>query len=206
MSDWKPIFLLARTPLILLAMVVLLALAGVIGMHYAQDKIQTMLLQLQAGLQEQQAQLDIRKTDLKNMESHIKRYESLRAQGLVGDPDRALWVEQLQASRARLALPDAFSVELQAAKPLGGAALAAVEEGAPPQPLEHDLEFEMHGVHEQEVLALVQDFRSQARGRFRVQNCNLQEPKDTGLSARCKLRFVTIPAMASALTPPGVSP
>ena len=206
MNAWKPVLLLARTSLIVLAMVVVLSLAGVFGMRYAQDKVYAALLQLQAVLQEQQGQLDNRKIDLANMESLINRYQSLRAQGLIGDPDRALLVEQLQSSRVKLALPSSFSVELQAAKALGGVELAAVEEGAPPQPLEHDLEFELHGVHEQEVLALVQDFRTQVRGRFRVQNCKWHEPKETGLSARCKLRFVSIPAMTTPLAPMGANP
>ena len=196
MNEWKPVVLLARNSLIVLALALLLALSAVFSMRYVQSDLNTALLQQQAVLQEQQAQLEIKNTDLQNMESHIKRYKSLQEQGLVGTPDRALWVEQLQASRIRLALPDSFSVELLAAKPLAGTEVAVVEEGAPPQPQAHDLEFELQQVQELELLALVQDFRAQARGRFRVQNCMMGEPKDTGLSAKCSLRFVTIPAMA----------
>ena len=200
MNEWKPILLLAKKSLLVLGVVLLMSLTAVFGMRSVEDGFNTALLQLQAALQQQQTQLESKNTDLKNMENHITRYESLRAQGLVGEPDRAMWVEQMQVSRKSLKLPESFAVDLQAAKPLGGAETAPPEEGSPALPQMHDLQFELRDVHELEVLALVQDFRNHVKGRFRVQSCKLQEPNDAGLSVRCSLRFVTMPAMATTNT------
>ena len=199
MNEWKSIFTNAKTSLVVMAAFLISSIAAVLVSRYVSDGISTSVGQLKSTLQKNQIQLETQQDDLKNMQSHINRYEILRNQGLVGEPDRALWVEQMQESRKRLKLPEAFAVELRAAQPIGvsvDSQNAPSAQGEAQQPQWHDLQFEIHDVHEIEVLQLVQEFRGHVKGRFRVQSCKLQEPKDTGLIAICTLRFVTIPAIA----------
>ena len=194
MNAWLPILRLARNSLIMLAAVAILCGAAVYGLDQWANNLRRDLGNQQGSLQVQQALLDTRRADLSNVRAHIEAYEKLRAQGLVGNAERAQWVEQLQATFEQLGLPGKIGLQLQAAKPL---ALppdpAANPAAAPITPLSHDLLFEIRQVHEEELLALLQDFRDTVRARFRVDSCHLRDPAGSGLTASCTLRFVSIP-------------
>ena len=197
MNDWKPVLLLAKRSLWVLFLVALLCVGLVIGLAYFAASLKLELSRLQAGVQDQKTQLEARQSDLLNVRTHIQRYEALRAQGLVGVPDRALWVEQLLTSYRNLDLPGTAAVQLLAAQPLASAAEAAVQ--ADPgtgntEPMAHDLQFEVRDVLEPEVLGLIKNYQLQVKGRFRVNACKWFEPKDSGFTAQCTLRFVTIAA------------
>lgn len=200
MNEWKTVLVPAKRSLVVLVLACVVGIGVVLGLRHSAGDFRNALLQMQAAVQEQQAQLEIRQSDLLNIHDNIARFEALRAQGLVGDPDRALWVEQLQASYKRLGLPGTVAVELSAARPLPGKdaanaqAVAANPPSAPPTgPMAHDLQFGVRDVLETEVLALIDDFRAQAKGRFRLNACKLHTPVGTGLSAQCQLRFISMP-------------
>ena len=204
MNAYKPVLLLARKNLIVLGVVVAVCVALVLGLQQLAGSLQTSLGQSQAALQEQRALLDTKQTDLTNVREHIQQYAALRAQGLVGDPDRALWVETLQDSYRRMQLADDLIVELSAPKPLadsgapGSLGVAGVlPDRSQAEALAHDLQFEMRNAVETDVLRLIQEYQTQVKGRFRVNSCKLSAPTVTGLTAKCVLRFVSIPPPAS---------
>lgn len=194
MNEWKPILHLARASLWLLGAVVLFCVATVVGLGYLERSLKGNLLELQNAAQEQKNLLASKQEDLSNMREHIKSYESLRKHGLIGTPDRTLWVEQLQASYRHLGFDGRITYQLQAPKPLGQElAMPGAAQSDPTLPLSHDLQFEMRDSHELDVLNLIEDFRMQVKGRFRVNSCALQDPKELGISAKCLLRFWTLP-------------
>ena len=197
MKDWKPVFLLAKTELIFFAIALVAGLIVIYLANQYANSLRLLVMQEKAALQESQTQLESKKNDLENMESHIQRYQLLKKQGLVGEPERSLWVEELQQSRINLKLPDTLGAQLNESKLLSVNGIEVVDDGTTAQPLMHDLLFELRDVHEQEVLALVEDYRNQVKGRFRINECQLMEPKNTGLTSRCTLRFVTVPAADS---------
>lgn len=202
MSDWSPIVAAAKRSLVALCIVALVSAAAVFALQMWADTLKVEVMQLETGVQGQRNQLATKQEDLRNVRSHIQRFNALRSQGLVGDPDRPLWVEELQASHARLGLVTPLSYRLQIPKSVADtnagtdvtAPAAAPSEGAPSEPLFHDLQFEVRETHEEELLRLIQDYRAHVVGRFRVNSCSFSEPKDNGLTAQCMLRFVTIPA------------
>jgi hypothetical protein len=197
MNEWKPVFQLAKKGLIVLAAVVVLAAVMVwLAQEYA-HQASGLFMQTQSELQSNQSQLDAQMDDLKNMENHIQRYEQLKSKGLVGEPQRARWVEDFQASHADAMLPNTLTVVLQSSVPL--AAYASEADPASAQPYAHDMEFSLRDVHEQEVLDLIAHYKNRVQGRFRVQTCQLSGPKPSGLDARCVLRFVTVPAHRAVL-------
>ncbi len=207
MNAYKPVYLLARKTLIVLGLVLAVCVALVIGLQQFAESAQTTLTQSRTALREQQALLDTKQTDLSNVREHIQQYSTLRAQGLVGEPDRALWVETLQESYRRLQLGGDLEVELSVAKPLTDNSApgapgdpgspAAAPDAAPPDALAHDLQFEMRNAVETDVLRLIQDYQTEVKGRFRVDSCNMSTPTVTGLNVKCVLRFVSIPPPAS---------
>jgi hypothetical protein len=204
MNQWKPILLLAKRSLWLLAGVVALSVAVVFGLRYLANHLSNGVAQLQSTLQTQKELQDSREADLRNVRANIQRYQQLREQGLVANPDRPLWLEQLQENHQKLGLVGSLTLQLQAPKPLASMA-EPVAEAELPAPLMHDLQFEMRDTLETEVLALIRDYRAQVTGRFRVNACKFHDPKDSGLTAQCVLRFVSIappaPATSAASAP-----
>lgn len=194
MNQWMPILRLARRSLIVLLIVAVVSAAAVYGFRSLAESLKASVDQMQSTTQELQAQLETKRDNLQKVTAHIQRYEELRTKGLIGTPDRPQWVEDLQSSYQRVGFDDGLKYQLQAPKTLteAGAGQAPAEATAT-EPLAHDLQFEMSNAHELDVFSLIQEYRSRVKGRFRVNSCSLREAKETGLSALCVLRFLTIP-------------
>jgi hypothetical protein len=206
MNAYQLVLQLARKSLIWLGVLVVLCVAVVWGLGELASNLKNQLAQQQSALQEQQALLQAKQTDLSNMREHIERYQALRNQGLVGEPDRALWVEQLQNSHQKLQLPGGLAVQLQAAKFLAPKPAGIEPDPTQPEPMVHDLQFEIRNAVETDVLRLIREFRAQATGRFRVNACKVLEPKGDGFIAQCVLRFVTVPVGVAPGPEPAAPP
>lgn len=197
MTGWRSILLRERRSLAILMGVALSCGVAVLALQLLADTLSAEVWQLDAAVREQRVQLNLKQDNLRNVRSHIARYERLRSQGLVGTPDRPLWVEELIASHGRLGLSTPLAYQLQVPRRLANANAPSTappsQEEAVEEPLVHDLQFEMRNVHEVDVLRLIQDFRVHVKGRFRVNACRFSEPRDSGMTAQCVLRFVTIP-------------
>lgn len=193
MNAWQPVLQLARKSLYLLGGVLVLCAVLVAATASWATKGKTELAQLQAHAQAQQELLAGKQHDVLNMRDHIKRFESLKVQGMVGSPDRALWVEQLQTSYQSLGFEGRIDYQLQAPQPwVDLAAQAAGTDGAGPAPQFHDLKFALGDGHEGDVLDLIHHYRNTVKGRFRVQSCALDGAKEEGLNATCVLRFFSV--------------
>lgn len=200
MNDLKTIASLARRSLISLAAALALALALYGGSRFFRETERAEVAQLQQLDAASNASLAEKQLDLASLQEKTTRFAVLRQQGLVGIAGREGWAEQLVASHLQAGLPGPLIYTLQAPKPLtlqNGSATgaAATEPGAvtSSEPVFHDLDFELTNIHEGELLALLRDYQAQVKGRFRIHACTLSNPTDVGLSARCTLRFFTIP-------------
>ena len=205
MSERQTILLLAQRSLVVLAVAVAVGLALFLGSRFFKDRMRDDLAQAQEAQSANQASLAQKQADLANLQAEISRFAVLRQQGLVGKAERETWAEQLVASRQRSGLPDTLSYTLHAPRPISaqagsatsGAEAAPVADApgttAPSGPQFHDLDLELNNIHEEELLALLQDYQAQVKGRFRVNTCTLSARTETGLSARCTLRFFTLP-------------
>lgn len=207
MNDWKPIFKAAQRSLITLAAVALLCIGAVVSLRLLANSLGDQVMQLGSAVQGQRSELSLKQEDLRNMRSQIARFEKLRQQGLMGTPDRALWVEELLASHARLQLSSPLVYQLQTPRTVADAnapptatPTPSPPEGTGEEPLVHDLQFELRDVHEGEVLGLIKDLRAHVKGRFRVNACTFSEPRKNGMLAQCVLRFFTAPMPPVAQT------
>ncbi len=203
MNEWKPIFLAARKSLIQLGGIALLCVVTVAALHMMASSLNSEVQDLGRSVQAQRGELSLKQENLLNMRSNIERFEALRAQNLIGTPDRPTWVEELLASHKRLGLTTRLVYQLQAPKTLAAADLPPSATVVPPdetnaEPLVHDLQFELRDVHEGDVLRLIQDFREHVKGRFRVNACAFSDPRASGMTAKCVLRFVTMPQPPAA--------
>lgn len=201
MTPALSIFKRARRPLNLLAGAIFLSLTLVFGSIYGRDALKKSLVQSRAQLAAQEPNLTAKQEDLRVIQSHIEQFRAFRAQGLVGSADREGWVEQLVVSREQLKLADTLSYTLKPPQAMTDAATpdpAVV--ASPDAPTMHDLDFELKGVHELELLDFLQDYQARVHGRFRVQSCRFGEPTQAGLFAQCTLRFFNL---REAAKPPG---
>jgi hypothetical protein len=202
MTPALSIFKRARRPLNLLAGAIFLSLTLVFGSIYGRDTLKKSLAQSRAEMGAQQPNLTAKQQDLIFIQTQVENFRAFRTQGLVGRADREGWVEQLVASREQLKLTDTLSYILKPQQALSDAATPdpAAVAVTPDSPATHDLDFELKGIHEQELLDLLQDYRTRVHGRFRLQSCRFGEATQAGLFAQCTLRFFTLPEAAK---PPG---
>ena len=192
------IFRRTRRPLNLLAGGIFLALTLVYGSAYLRDRLKIKLDQNRNQAAAQQQILSQKQLDLTTVKTHIQHFKELKRQGLVGPADREGWVEQLAASREKLKLTDTLSYTLKPPKAITNSTSPdpGAAEATPPSPdvaAQHDLDFELRGITEPELLNLIQSYKSQVHGSFRVQACRLTSPSQDGLSAQCTLRFFNLP-------------
>ncbi len=207
MSPERVLFDRSRGPLNLLGAAIFLTLTLVFGSIYLRDSLQSRVLQSQSTVAAQRATLETKRQDLQNVMANIDQFRMLKKQGLIGRADREGWVEQLVVSRERLGIGTAVTYNLKPAQAIPDSTLAdpnaststtsaaPLEPGAPQS---HDLDFELTGVHEGELIAFLDSFRDQVRGRFRVQACRLGKPTHEGLVAACTLRFFNLPDQEKA--------
>jgi hypothetical protein len=150
--------------------------------------------------------LETKRQDLANIRQHIEQFRLLKQQGLVGRADREGWVEQLVASREQLGVGSSISYNLKPPQPMADSmvpdASAGVQAAAPialaaDAPGSHDLDFELVGIHEGELITFLNHYQAKVQGSFRVQSCRLGRPTATGLVASCTLRFFNLPEPAS---------
>lgn len=202
MNDWLPVCRRARSSLIVLTGVLLFCTGLYLGSAHFRTSLSNRLGQKQAQVSTEQEALNQKQKDLDNIQSHIQQFRQLQEQGLIGTAQREDWVEQLLATRRQLGLPENLTYTLKQPTPVStnptpeqtpaDTATAA----APDSPMAHNLEFELSQTQEAELIALLKTYESKVRGRFRVQSCRLSEPGANGLTARCTLRFFTIPQIA----------
>lgn len=193
MNDWKAIVQLARHSLVTLGAAVLLMLALYAATFMLKDRQLTQLAQAQQQLGALQGQLAQKQSDLADLQAKTGRFSQLRQQGLLGGVDREAWIEALLASVVRTGLPaDALSYTLDTPKALASV-MAGTTNTVPMGVLVHDLVFELKNSQEDELLALLRDYQATVRGVFRVQSCTLSNPTESGLLARCTLRFFNLP-------------
>lgn len=197
MTPEREIFQRSRRRLNSLGWAIFFALSLVFGSIYVRDSLKGMLSTTQGQVNSRKALLEVKQTDLKNIRAHIVEFRQLKQQGLVGVADRESWVEQFSSVRAELKAGDTLSYTLKppqvlanpGSDPASPAPAVSSEEATP---LTHDLDIELGGIHEDEVIALFQGYRERTRGRFRVQSCRFGNPTPAGMFAQCTLRFFNV--------------
>ena len=206
MTPYRLIFQRSRRPLNILAISIFVSLTFAIGSIYVRDSLKTSIANDEAQLAARRSILTTKKLDLQTIQTHIAKFQSLKQQGLVGSADREGWVEQLTANRIQRISGGTLAYTLKPPQALTNAATLEFDPTGtavvnPDAPTTHDLEFQLKGIHEAELLDMLQDYRNSVHGRFRVQSCRFGDANQDGLLVQCTLRFFTVPEAKKA---PGV--
>ena len=166
-------------------------------LHWQRDQAQQHLKQNSAVLEAAQAELGQLQEGQRELDLNLGRYQALEKQGFIGNGDRIAWAETLLRLQRELALPE-ISFELVAQKSLTQVAvdpsLIGLDDAPKPSfgPLAHDMHILSQGMHESELLKLIEALRAAQVGFFRVNHCSmLRVPGQLGLAVECVLRWVT---------------
>ncbi|GHE29936.1 hypothetical protein ACFOED_07075 [Vulcaniibacterium thermophilum] len=197
---------LIRTPLLLALAAVLVAgaLAGIARAFAV--RAQAAHAQAAQALAGAEAELAQSRQSHDELERNLRRYAELRRTGFVGEGDRIGWTEALLAQQRALGLPP-VRFELAPQRAIGVGAAPVVDgiepDAAAPGPQAHDLRFSLAGIHEDELLALVDGLQARGIGHFRVEDCELRRGSGMGLDADCTLRWITWRPAATAVAAEG---
>lgn len=200
MTPEREIFSRSRKRLNILGWCIFLALTLVFGSIYFREPLRKNLETDKGIIGVRTATRSVKQADLADMRAFVEKYRILEGQGLVGRAERELWVEQLVALRGQLGVGEAITYILKPPRSL--AELAQSEAGQVPTgdadalaetaELFHDLEFDIRGTHERELLDLLNEYAARVKGRFRLQSCQLGNASSNGLRAQCTLRFFSL--------------
>lgn len=133
--------------------------------------------------------------DLAVLEAHLESFKQLVDIGLIGDPDRDLWVQKFEAIYQTLDLPPTLRYVL--APPQLHTDIRITAPGAMPlsqiKALRHDLNVELSGIHEGEFLAFIDTLRTDWQTPFRLETCQMKRQPEAGLQIKCTLRLFSLP-------------
>lgn len=202
-NDWKAILQDARRALIALGVGLVLACILLFGSDYARQRVAQTRQQADAEFAAQEEIRAQKERDLSDIDKNLPEFRQLISNGLMGSAEREGWIEQLTATHRQLGLPNTLNYILQAPRPYQAGNPTVNDLNPPPDNtgaglltagngiLTHDLLIELSAIHEGDVLNLIDHYRRQVKGLFRIQECEFSQPGETGLSARCVLRFFT---------------
>lgn len=197
MSDLTSIVRQSRLGLITLATTMTVGIFAFWGMTSFEQNVRLELSTFQTRETGEKAKLKEKDAELALLKANFAKFEALRESGLAGNADREGWAETLLKVHKNKDLPDTLGYTLLAPVPLPG-----VEPSPTVAPAQsHDMTLTLDGIHEGELLDLLNSYEQQVKGKFRVQSCQLTSPSSKGLTASCLLRFFNQP-----LTPPAVAP
>lgn len=160
-------------------------------------------------------EIDARWKRVRGEESETKQnlalYSALQARGVIGDERRLEWAELLKAVSDRWRLTN-LHYEFSPQRPLD-APNAAGNATANAAPEAHDayvstLTLDVDLLHEEELLHLLDDLRTQASALVQVRSCSVARlppksdgPRRANLHAACQLDWITLRAASPEKRP-----
>jgi hypothetical protein len=183
-----------QTPLVVLAMVVLAAAAGIYYTDQLQEQAQIRLAQQEKRLKDAQRQLQQSGDEKKVIETFLGGYQQLARAGFVGAEQRINWLDGLRVANQRT---DLFGVDYQisAQRPYPFAA-----ELNPGQLVlsESVMTLRFRLLHEEDLMRFFSTLSQTGAGVFAINECNMQRI-DTGgvirvephIAANCDLSWIT---------------
>ena len=197
MNAYRLILVSAKGPLILFAFSLMLTLSLVLGLAHYREQTETTFVKAEAALRATRNEIQALTSDLATVEKHLVDFKKLTRLGLIGDPDRAVWVQNLVSIYSKLELPPTLRYSLAPPSPLAESAVTA--SGAPPalaKALRHDLDIELSALHEVEFLTFMDRLRTDWQTPFRVETCQFTREPKAGLQIKCTLRLFSLPLKA----------
>lgn len=186
----------ARVALILFALSVVLAFAGVTGLDSYHARKEQSIMQTEQKLAATHEDIKKLTSDLDTINRLSAKYEQLARLGFVGNPDRDAWVQQLKTIYRDTRLPPTLRYTLAPPQLINQPAVPADAPAAYRNNiLHHDLVLELSGINDTEFLDFIDKLNTDWQVPYRVETCQIardQEPV-SGLQIKCTLQIYSLP-------------
>lgn len=191
-----------RTPLIVLFLCLLLALAA--GWHaFAQEEAaSTQARSANASFREARNRYDAARRDEALMRLTIKRFHVLEAQHMIGAEERLGWIERLRAARESTGLQQ-LSFELRPRQPI----LPPAGQGRYKLTSSRML-INANALHGQSLIDFLDRLALESSALMMIRSCDLKRRSDAevldakaALDVRCELDWVTVADVPTEETP-----
>lgn len=196
MKDYRLVLGPAKGALILAGVSMAFALVMVFGLSHYYKARAVALEQSEKRLEDARSTTQTLTADLSSLEAHLPTFNHLVDIGLIGDPERDLWVRSLEALYNSLGLPPTLRYVLAPPQPLADNPEVSV--GALPplrtKALLHDLDIELSGLHEGEFLGFIDKLQTNWQAPFRIERCQMMRESEAGMQIKCTLRLFSLPS------------
>jgi len=199
MNAYSAVIKPARLALILFAVAVVFAFAAVIGMSHYRDHQEQALKQTEQQLVSTRENIKNLTYDLETIHRLTEQYQRLTRLGFVGEPNRDVWVQHLEAFYRDTRLPPTLSYALAPPQLFNPQAIPADAPTAyQNNVLRHDLVLELSAINDVEFLDFMDKLKADWNIPYRVETCQISrdiEPA-SGLQIRCTLQLYSMPGKA----------
>ena len=198
MNDYGVIVKPARVLLMMLALSMLMSCLLVAAL----SRLRTAKVHAIGQTQQQLANTGehIRKltVDLNSIHRQAAQYQRLSLEGFFAEPDSERWLAALDAIYRDTRLPPALRYTLAPAQLINPQAVADEAPSAyRNRLLQHDLRFELSGIHEGEFLDFMDKLTRDWHSPYRVDACQFNREEDNpptaGLQIKCTLQLYSMP-------------
>jgi hypothetical protein len=197
MNDFRVILKPAKLALILLALTVALSLAAVTGLTRYRTAQEQAIIQTEQQLAATRDNIKALTYDLNTLNKLAQKYQQLKQQGFIGEPNRDGWVQRLETLYRDLNLPPNLRYTLstpQLINPQPTAGPQAYQNNV----LRHDLNIELAAIHEGELIDFIDKLSANWRVPYRVETCQIEreaaEEPISGLQIKCTLQIYSLPS------------
>lgn len=188
----------AKISLILFFLSVVVAFVIVIGLDKYRGEKELSILKTQQKLSETRESIRKLSFDLDTINRLKAKYKRLSELGFIGEPDRDGWVQRLESIYRDTRLPPTLRYTLAPPQPLNPQPVAQdLPTAHQNNVLHHDLNLELSGIHEGEMLDFMEKLGEDWRTPYRIENCQIArgdagEPI-AGLQIKCTVHIYSLP-------------
>lgn len=191
----------AKAALLLLVLSVVVAFIIVAGLAKFRSENEQSILRTEKQLADTRENIRKLTFDLDTINKLAAKYKRLTLVGFIGEPDRDGWVQRLESIYRDTRLPPTMRYTLAPPQLINPQAVPADAEAAYQNNVfHHDLNLELSGIHEGELLDFMDKLNSDWRTPYRVDTCQIargeaSEPI-TGLQIKCTVQLYSLPDKA----------
>ncbi len=190
MKKYLPLLKLAKNALVLFALTSLLSIGLIVALLHYNTAREEALAETEATVQTKQTETRTLTDNLNMLKNHQAEFDHLITIGLVGNPNRANWVEQFETLYRDLKLPLTLRYSLETPRPLSES--GSTPQGSQANVLRHELSIELSDLHEEEFLSFVHKLNTSWNAPFRVNQCDMTLNSTTKLEIKCALRLFSL--------------
>jgi hypothetical protein len=186
----------ARNALLLFVLTAALAFAAVIGLATYRTERQASILQTERKLASVRDNIKKLTYDLDSINRLAAKYQRLSQLGFIGEPVRDGWVQRLEALYRDTRLPPTLRYTLAPPQLFSPQAAAPDAQTAYLNNImHHDMNLELSGIHEGELLDFIDKLETGWLAPFRVETCQISREADavSGLQIKCALQIYSLP-------------